>query len=81
MKIEWTNTFTVDFDLEQAVEDFRSILEWNPETDPDSAIYHAVEANWACDGEEYIDTTPGIELAAKAVREAIGGVQMRMELD
>lgn len=79
MKVTWTNTFTTDFDLEQAQEDFQHILFWNPNTDIDEAIYDAVEANWACDGEEYIDTSEAIEICAEALRKRIGGVQMRME--
>lgn len=82
MKVTWTNTFTTEFDLDQAEEDFRFIMEQNPE-DPDKAIYDAVEANWVCewDIEEFGDTSPAIEQCAKALRERIGGVQMRMELD
>lgn len=87
MKVTWTNTFSVDFDLDQAQEDFNHIL-WilsktNSEIDIDKAIYDAVEANWACDWdiEEYIDTAPAIEQCAKALRNRIGGVQIEMELD
>ena len=82
MKIEWTNTFTADFDLDQAEEDFREIMYWNPNTDVDKAIYDAVEANWACDWniEEYLDTSSAIEQCAKALRERVGGVQLQMEL-
>ena len=80
MKVTWTNTFTADFNLDQAEEDFRFIMEQNPE-EPDKAIYDAVEANWACDWaiEEYADTSSAIEQCAKALRERIGGVQMSME--
>ena len=81
MKVTWTNTFTVDFDLDQAQEDFNAILYWKPDTDIDEAIYSAVEANWHCDGEEYLDTHPAIEQCAKALRARIGGVQMEMELN
>lgn len=85
MIVEWTNTFRVDFDLDQAQEDFIHIL-WirnktNNETDIDKIIYDAVEANWAFDGEEYIDTAPAIEQCANALRKRIGGVQLHMELD
>lgn len=81
MKVEWTNTFTTDFDLDQAEEDFRFIMidhDYDPDY-ADTAIYDAVEANWTFDGEEYIDTAPAIEQCAKALRERIGGVQMQME--
>lgn len=81
MKVTWTNTFTVDFDLDQAVEDFHDILYWNPDKDPNTAIYDAIEANWECEGEEYIDTSEAIEICAKALRKCIGGVQIEMELN
>lgn len=81
MKITWTNTFTADFDLDQAQQDFYDIMDWDPDKDPDSAIYDAVEANWSFDGEEYIDTAPAIEQCAKALRKRIGGVQIKMEVD
>lgn len=80
MKVIWTNTFSVDFDLDQAEEDFNQILYWNPNANVDKAIYDAVEANWACAGEEYLDTAPAIEQCAKALRKRIGGVQMQMKL-
>ena len=80
MKVTWTNTFTVNFDLDQAQEDFNHIREWNPDIDPEKAIYDAVEANWIFGGEEYVDTQPAIEQCAKALRERIGGIQMEMEL-
>ena len=80
MKVTWTNTFEAEFDLDQAEEDFRFIMKQNPE-EPDKAIYDAVEANWMCDWniEEFGDTSPAIEQCAKALRERIGGVQIRME--
>jgi len=81
MIITWTNTFSTTFDLDQAEEDFRFIMEQIPHKDPDTAIYDAVEANWTCDWdtEEFCDTAPAIEQCAKALRERIGGIQMRME--
>ena len=79
MKIEWTNTFSTDFDIEQAKIDFEDLMICKPNKDPDRVIYDAVNANFIADGEEYIDIQPGIELAAKALRKAIGGIQLRME--
>lgn len=81
IEVTWTNTFTTDFDLDQAQEDFEQILYWNPHEDIEKAIYDAVENNWYFDGEEYIDTHPAIEQCAKALRERIGGVQLKMELN
>lgn len=81
MKVTWTNTFTAEFDLDQAQEDFEHILYWNPNTDIDKAIYDAVEANWYFGYDEIVDANEAIEICAKALRERIGGVQMRMELD
>lgn len=82
MKVEWTNTFTTDFDLDHAQQDFYDIMDCDPDKDPNTAIYDAVEANWACDWyiEEFGDTSPAIEQCAKALRERVGGVQMRMDL-
>lgn len=81
MKVTWTATFSVDFDLDQAEEDFNFLLHRCPNRDIDALIYDAVEANWVFEGEEYVDTNPAIEQCAKALRERIGGVQMEMELD
>lgn len=82
MKVTWTATFETEFDLDQAEEDFRFIIEQNPE-EPDKAIYDAVEANWACDWyiEEASDISPAIEQCAQALRERIGGVQLKMNLE
>lgn len=79
MKIEWTNTFTYYFDLDQAQSDYESIMEWRPEKDPEQAIFDAVNENFNIDGEEYINTEEAISIAANALRERIGGVQMKME--
>lgn len=81
MKITWTNTFSIDFDLDQAEEDFHEFMYWNPKADTDKAIYDAVEANWYFGYEEIVDSSPAIEECAKALRERIGGVQMEMELN
>lgn len=81
MIVKWTNEFQTNFDLDQAEEDFRHIFDWNPYADPDRAIYDAVYENFICDGEEYIDIQPAIEICAKALRKRVGGVQVRMELD
>ena len=80
MKVEWTNTFTADFDLDQAQEDFNHILDWDPEVDIDKAIYDAVEANWYFGYDEIIDASSAIEQCAKALRERVGGVQTQMNL-
>lgn len=79
MIVKWTNEFKQYFDLDQAEEDFRHIFDWNPYADPDRAIYDAVHENFIFDGEEYIDIQPAIEICAKALRERVVGVQMRMD--
>lgn len=80
MKVTWTNTFETEFDLDQAEEYFNQIME-DYDTDIDTAIYQAVETAWNYEyDEEFIDTTPAIEQCAKALRERVGGVQMRMDL-
>lgn len=81
MTVTWTSTFTVDFDLDEAEGNFRYILERNPNKDPETAIYEAVEANWYFGYDEIIDASEAIEICAEALRKRIGGVQMRMELN
>ena len=83
MKVTWTNTFTADFDLDQAQQDFYDIMDWDPDKDPDSAIYDAVEHNCYFEDweEEYIDISEAIEICAKTLRKRIGGVQIKMEVD
>ena len=81
MIITWTNTFRTDFDIDYAIDVFNGIIRRDPFTDLNSAIYEAVEFSIYFDGAEYIDYSDAIEAAAKAMRERIGGVQMRMELD
>lgn len=80
MIIKWVNELHVNFDVDQAVEDFREITRWDPDADPDSTIYHVVNENFFIKGEEYLDISAGIELAANAVRKALGGIQMKMDL-
>ena len=82
MMVEWTNTFKQDYDLDWGEETFNELLERYPNKDPDALIYDAVERTFYFeDGCEYIDYDEAIEIAAKALRERVGGVQMRMELD
>lgn len=81
MIIQWLSPVSTDFDLDQAEEDFNFITEWDPDIDLEQVIYNIVRDNFAVDGEEYYDITPGIEIAAQALRNRIGGVQLRMELD
>lgn len=80
MEVTWTNTFTMDFDLDQAEEDFWHMLEWDPNTDPETAIQEAIESNWYFGHEDIIDASPAFEQCAKALRKRIGGIQMQMEL-
>lgn len=80
MIIKWVNELHVNFDVDQAVEDFREIMRWDPDADPDSTVYDVVNDNFFIKGEEYLDISAGIELAANAVRKALGGIQMKMDL-
>ena len=79
MNIEFTVKYVAYFDLEQAYYDYFTILDFNPNKDPDSAIYSAVEENlnWPSNQDEYPNEV--VETAAKALRKRIGGIQMRME--
>ena len=80
MKVTWTNTFEIDFDLDRAQYYYESKMEYNPNSDPDKLIYDAIEAVWNYGGGEYIDYSEAIEICAQALRKRIGGIQMRMEL-
>lgn len=81
MEINFTITYTAQFDEEQAEEDFHAILREKPHADPDKTLYDAVEANLAWP--RYVDDCPDevVETAATALRKRIGGIQLRMELD
>ena len=79
MEINFTITYTAQFDVEQAEEDFHTILWVNPQVDPDKALYDAVEENLSWP--HNVDDCPNevVETAATALRKRIGGIQMRME--
>lgn len=81
MDINFTVTYTAHFDLEQAKQDFFDRLYWDPELDIDELLYDTVEENiiWF----KHIDELPNevIETAVNTLRHAIGGIQLRMELD
>ena len=80
MDIQFTVPYTAYFDLEQAIEDFHTDLFYKPKYDPDLAIYDAVEDNISYPvGIEELPPEV-IEIAAKALRKAVGGVQLEMEL-
>lgn len=72
MKVTWTNTFTVDFDLDQAEEDFKCFRRWDSDEDPEVAILAAVDSNLYFGYNEIVDASPAIEQCAKALRERIG---------
>ena len=85
MLIEWNEPHCVVFDLMGAVESFQYELEYQDKLNLDDydyerAIYNAVNDNikWEFCG-QYEDRP--VEIAAKALKKYIGGIQMRMELD
>ena len=39
MKVTWTNTFEIDFNLDRAQYYYESKMEYNPNSDPDKLIY------------------------------------------
>lgn len=81
MTITWTETFTTQFDIDQAVEDAEFDFANNSFLEQDDIIYSAVENNMEFHNCEVLDYYEAIEIAAKALRTRLGGVQMRMELD
>lgn len=81
MDINFTIPYTAHFDLDQAEEDFCQILFWKPHANPDCAIYDAVDDNldWPNNQDEYPNEV--VEIAAKALRARVGGVQLKLDLD
>lgn len=79
MKVKYTKEFEVECDIEQAEEDYREDLYWEPNMEPDKAIYDAIEANLIYARDEGDLPQDVIEQFATALRKRIGGVQMEME--
>ena len=82
MKVNFEVTFTAKCDMDDAFDDYNSIMEWNPQIDPNEAIYDAINENLIVSDDAF-ELTPQsvIETFANALRTRIGGVQMRMELN
>ena len=78
MKIEWTETYECEFDLEQAVEDFHTERLINPNPDIEVDIDYAIEENLSS-SERIPDEA--YEKAKIAFKHAIGGIQLEMDLD
>ena len=81
MDIKFVVEYTAYFNLQWALSDFYNEFSLNPYQDIDKLIYDVVEDNigWPMG----IDETPNevVETAANALRKAIGGIQLKMELD
>ena len=78
MKIEWTETHECEFDLEQAVEDFYLRHEFISHPNVEANIHYAIQANLIsseCIPNEVYDK------AEIALKHAIGGIQLEMDLD
>lgn len=83
MTIDFQVTFTANCDIEDAFNDFKTIMEWScSDPDPDKAIYTAIEENLIVprDAVEYLPQSV-IEDFANALRKRIGGIQLEMELN
>ncbi len=78
MKIEWTETHECEFDLEQAVEDFHLRREFKSHSSVESDIHYAIQANLS--SSERIPNEV-YEKAEVALKHAIGGIQLEMDLD
>lgn len=82
MKIEWTVTNTALFDIDQAEEDYYDYMDvWDNPTDEDKAwdaICEAIRNNLNTDID--LDNIPDEvrDKCAKALKERIGGIQMKM---
>lgn len=78
MKIEWTETYECEFDLEQAIKDFYSVREVNPHPDIETEISYAIQANLSS---SYRIPDEAYEKAEIALKHAIGGIQLEMNLN
>lgn len=78
MKIEWTETYECEFDLEQAIKDFYSVREVNPHPDIETEISYAIEANLSSSMRVPDEAYKKAEIALK---HAIGGIQLEIDLD
>ena len=78
MKIEWTVTYECEFNLEQAIKDFYTERETNPDPDIEVDIDYAMEENLS--SSERIPEEV-YEKAKIAFKHAIGGIQLEMNLD
>lgn len=80
MKVDFQVTYTATCDIEEAVEEFQSDLEWDPSKDINKAIYDAIERVMIYPREIDGDVPQFvIEQFANALRTRIGGVQTEME--
>ena len=81
MDIKFTVTYTADFDLIQAEQDFYEMLYWDHNADIDKLLYSAVVENitWPTDVDDLPDEV--VETAETALRKRIGGIQLEMELN
>lgn len=85
MDIKFTVTYTADFDLIQAEQDFYEMLYWDHNADVDKLLYSAVVENiaWPSDVDDLPDEVVEEvkETAETALRKRIGGIQLEMELN
>ena len=82
MNVNFQATFTAECDIEEAFNDFETLMEWHKDLDPHKAVYDAIEENLICFPKESAEYLPQevIEKFADALRKRIGGVQMEMDL-
>ena len=82
MTIKWTVAFEMDFDLDEAYEDFKTYREDFPEESIEDAINYVVRHYINYEMRDYDDkvTDPVYEIARKALEQAIGGEQLEMDL-
>lgn len=79
MKITWTETREATFNVPEAIETYHTILEWDPDEDPEQAIWDATKENLYYDEDIVTDENTPFIKALEILHQQIGGVQMRME--
>jgi hypothetical protein len=78
MKVDFQVTYTATCDIEDAFNDFETILSYAAPADPERAIYEAINENLICPQDVDVPDEV-IEKFATMLKLRIGGVQMEME--
>lgn len=80
MQVDFQTTYTARCDIDDALDDYNSTMDWNPDYDPVEAIQEAINENLICPNDVEIPEEV-FEQFVNALKMRIGGIQMKMGLD